>query len=349
MVLFLSDDDIEQALSWFDVVQECEKLLLERAHGTAWFSPRQRYVPPTDNWLMILPGGLQGANVMGTRVYSMSSSTSPDSKTYMVNDVLEAYGLNVIYNIQTAEMLAITAGEGINTLRVAGELAVGAKYLANEDAKAVGVIGSGRLALGSLLALREVRNIERIKVFSRTRERREKFAAQMSTLSGLEVFLVSSPAEALTDVDIVISAASSMQAAFDGRLLEPSTHVCTVGDEVLAGGWELDEYAMKRMSVLAALNKKHVMVGGLGDDPPYQTFTRAVEMSAITWDDVVEISDVMAVRARGRQSREDITLLDNRATGTSDVALAHRAYQVAKERGLGTELPWGRGLEPDWR
>ena len=68
---------------------------------------------------------------------------------------LSAHALNVVYDMQSAEMLAITAGERINTLRVGGELAVGAKYLAKRDSKTVGVFGSGRLALGSLMALKE--------------------------------------------------------------------------------------------------------------------------------------------------------------------------------------------------
>ena len=106
---------------------------------------------------------------------------------------------------------------------------------------------------------------------------------------------------------------------------------------------------MERMSVLAVLNKEHTMKGGLGQDPPNRTFLHALEMGVITWDDVVEISDIMAGRARGRRSRQDITLFDNRAMGTSDVALAYRAYQVAKEEGIGTELDRGRGLEPERR
>ena len=77
MVLFLSDENIQQALSWTDVVQVCEELLLERARGTAWFSPRHRYVLPTDNRLMILPGGLVGDRIMGLRTYSMHPRSSP--------------------------------------------------------------------------------------------------------------------------------------------------------------------------------------------------------------------------------------------------------------------------------
>lgn len=349
MVLFLSNDDIEQALSWSDVVQVCEDLLLERARGTAWFSPRQRYVLPTDSRMMILPGGLEGKNIMGTRIYSMHSRTSPDSKRYLIEDELDAYAMNVVYDMQSAEMLTITAGERINTLRVAGELAVGAKYLANRDSKTVGVLGSGRLALGSLMTLKEIHEIESAKVFSRNPDRRMEFSTQMSEMTELPVRPVDSADEALREVDILVAATSSMEPAFDGRLLESGTHVCTVGGEVLAGGYELDEHAMERMSVLAVLNKQHAIEGGLGEDPPNKTFTRAVEKGVINWDDVVEISDIMAKRASGRRSRQDITLFDNRGMGTSDVALAHRAYEVAKENGIGTELEWGKGLQPEWR
>ena len=199
------------------------------------------------------------------------------------------------------------------------------------------------------MALKETHAIESAKVFSRNPARRKRFCAQMSEMTGFPVRPVDSPDQALREVDIVVSATSSMEPAFDGRLLEPGTHVCTVGGEVLAGGWELDEHAMGRMSVLAVLNKEHTMAGGLGDDPPNRTFTRAVESAVITWDDVVELSDIMLGRAGGRRSRQDITLFDNRAMGASDVALAHRAYQIAKEKGIGTELDWGSGLEPAWR
>ena len=349
MVLFLSNEDIQQTLSWSDVVQVCEDLLLERARGTAWFSPRHRYVLPTNSRLMILPGGLGGSNIMGMRTYSMHPRTSPDSTEHLPEHEINAHALNVVYDMQSAEMLTVTAGERINTLRVAGELAVGAKYLANKDSKTVGVFGSGRLALGSLMALKETHEIGSAKVFSRNPERRKRFSTQVAEMAGFPVRPVDSPDEALREVDIVVTATSSMEPAFDGRRLESGTHVCCVGGEIQAGGWELDEHAMARMTVLAVLNKEHSIGGGVGEDFPNRTFSRAVEKAVITWDDVVEISDVMAGRASGRRSSQDVTLLDNRATGTSDVALAYRAYQVAKAKGIGTELDWGRGLEPDWR
>ena len=349
MVRFLSNDDIEQALSWADAVQACEEVLLERAGDTAWFSPRHRYVLPTDSRLMLLPGGLGDNNIMGTRIYSMHPRTSPDATAHSPEHTLKAHALNVVYDMRSAEMLAITAGERINTLRVAGELAVGAKYLAKTDSKTVGILGSGRLALGSLTALKETVAINSAKVFSTNAERRNQFAAQALDMTGVPVKPATTPHEALEEVDIVITAASSMEPTFDGRRLEPGTHVCGVGGEIQAGGWELDDEAMKRISVLAVINKAHTMGGGMGEDTPNRTFSRAVDQAIITWNDVVELSDIMVGRAVGRREEQEITLFDNRATGACDVALAFRAYQVAEKMGLGTLLDWGKGLEPDWR
>ena len=134
---------------------------------------------------------------------------------------LSAHALNVVYDMQSAEMLAITAGERINTLRVGGELAVGAKYLAKRDSKTVGVFGSGRLALGSLMVLKETHDITSAKAFSRSSERKKQFATQVSEMAGYPVRPVASPDEALREVDIVVTATSSMEPAFDGRGLEP--------------------------------------------------------------------------------------------------------------------------------
>jgi ornithine cyclodeaminase/alanine dehydrogenase-like protein (mu-crystallin family) len=52
----------------------------------------------------------------------------------------------------------------------------------------------------------------------------------------------------------------------------------------------------------------------------------------------VELSKVVAGQVEGRTSPEETTLYKSVGTGLQDLAAAHRIYQVARERGLGTEL-----------
>ena len=52
------------------------------------------------------------------------------------------------------------------------------------------------------------------------------------------------------------------------------------------------------------------------------------------------IVDLMAGKSRGRQSPDDITYFINSGTqGLQFAAVAGRVYQLAKERGLGREIP----------
>ena len=347
MVKFLSNEDLQNLLSWSETVATCENLLLERSHGTAWFSPRERFVLPSGRTMLVLPGGAVEANFVGARIYT---SWPPGSVREIPRGkhTLKAASVNFVYDMKSVEMLAITAGEWINTLRTTGIAAVGAKYLARKDSKRIGVFGSGFLAMGALMTLKEVFHIDSAKVFSRNPEHRASFCSKLSSMMGVPVEPTTSPNEVLTESDIVVTATDSTEPVFDGRLLNKGVHVNCIGGYVQGGGRELDENAMARFDTLAVLNKDHAIKGGVWDDKPNQNFKIAIEKSLISWDNVVEISDIIGGRSKGRQSDDDITLFDNRGMGAFDVALSYRAYQLAKERGIGMELEWGKRPEPGW-
>src|SRR5687768_12078984 len=142
MVLFLSNEDVETLLSWSEVVRVCESVLLERVQGSAFFAPRERFVMPTGTAFLLLPGGATALNIMGARTYA----TPPGPTRVAAQHALEANSLVFVFDMRTAELLAVAAGEWINSLRTAGLGAVGTKYLASKTSSRVGVLGSGQLA-----------------------------------------------------------------------------------------------------------------------------------------------------------------------------------------------------------
>lgn len=346
MVLFLSNEDVQKLLTWSEAVRVCEDVLWERSRGTAWFSPRERFVLPTGSVFLLLPGGATGSGFMGTRAYSQQPRANKTNKT---SHVLNAHAVNIVLDMKSAEILALTAGEWINTLRTTAVAAAGAKYLARKDSRRVGVFGSGMLAFGSLMTLKEVFPLAEAKVFSRNPEHRNRFCSKLSDLVGFPVRPVDAPEEVLREVDLVVTATSSMEPVFDGRLLGPGIHVNSIGGYVQGGGRELDENAMSRFHALAILNKEHATKGGVWEDRPNRNFAVPVEKGLLTWDRVVEIAEIMAGRAKGRQSDSDITLYDSRGMGAFDLALAYRAYELAHERGFGKELDWGKRPTPGWQ
>ena len=56
---------------------------------------------------------------------------------------------------------------------------------------------------------------------------------------------------------------------------------------------------------------------------------------------LVELGDVISGRHAGRSTPEEITLFESQGMAIQDIALAVRLEALARERGLGIELPYG--------
>ena len=67
-----------------------------------------------------------------------------------------------------------------STCGSAADGGIGVKYMANEDAEVVGMLGSGGMARTHMQAFTRVRNIEKLQVFSPTKENRERFGREMA-------------------------------------------------------------------------------------------------------------------------------------------------------------------------
>jgi ornithine cyclodeaminase/alanine dehydrogenase-like protein (mu-crystallin family) len=63
-----------------------------------------------------------------------------------------------------------------------------------------------------------------------------------------------------------------------------------------------------------------------------------IERGIIHWDQIRELSDVVAGHIPGRQSAEDITLFESQGLAIEDMAVAARVYHKALEEGVGQEI-----------
>src|SRR4029078_1503320 len=109
-------------------------------------------------------------------------------------------------------------------MRVGGGGCIGAKYLAREDSRVVGMLGSGGMARTFLEAFACVRDIRMCKVYSPNTKRREDYAEEMSKMLGIEVRAVNSAREAVRGVDILSSCTDSMKPVYDAEWIEKGMH-----------------------------------------------------------------------------------------------------------------------------
>lgn len=94
-----------------------------------------------------------------------------------------------------------------------------------------------------------MRDISSVKVFSRTPERRERFATNMSAKLGVDVSAVQSAEACVREVDVLITITNSPTAVFSGEWLSPGTHINAAG-AMRPTRRELDDEAVRRTNVI---------------------------------------------------------------------------------------------------
>jgi ornithine cyclodeaminase/alanine dehydrogenase-like protein (mu-crystallin family) len=119
---------------------------------------------------------------------------------------------------------------------------------------------------------------------------------------------------------------------FDGKLLEPGTHVNAAGGNVRTSR-ELDETAVTRAGTIAVddLDTAQLESGDL---------MWPIERGVLSWEKVFELAPIVAGLLPGRRSDDEITLFESQGVALEDVAAASLIYERARERGLGTSLPF---------
>jgi thiomorpholine-carboxylate dehydrogenase len=158
----------------------------------------------------------------------------------------------VLTEPSTGRTLAVLDGTWITELRTAAVSAVGVDALTPPGPKRVAMLGSGALARSHALALRAVRPVPELRIWSRNPENVRRCAKETDGIA------CASAEEAVRGADIVCTVTSASEPVLKGAWLKPGAFVCAVGAP--RPTWrELDDEAMRNVVVAdsreAALNE----------------------------------------------------------------------------------------------
>ena len=318
MAIFLTEKDVKEILTMDMALETVEESFRLLAEGTATNSPRSRLRLP-NGVLNFMAGAAPGAGVMGFKSYGVA-------RGYPVKFYVQ------LSSTETGELLAVMEASDLGRVRTGAASGVATKFMAREDASSVGVIGSGYQARTQLEAVCKVRDITAARVYSRKQENRDKFAAEMSASLGIEVTAAESGEACVKDADIVITMTSTSRAVLEGEWLSPGTHINAAG----ANHWmrqELDGEAVRRSNVVVTddIEQAKLECGDL---------LYPVERGIIRWEQVINLSEVVGGKVKGRNTAEDITLFESQGLAVEDLTTGMRVYNVARERGIGQQLPF---------
>jgi alanine dehydrogenase len=314
-VLHLTEDQVRSLLTMETAIEAVETAMRKMALEEAFNVPRSRC--QTDHAMLhVLPAAAKTLGVIGYKAYV---TTRAGARFHVT-----------VYDGKTGVMLAMMQADYLGQVRTGAASAVATKHLARKDSTSVGIFGAGKQARTQLLAMSKVRKLTRAVVWSPSAERRTAFAQDMSDACGIEVLPVAAPEEAASGVDIICTATSAREPVLFGRWLSPGQHVSAIGSNFLAKA-EIDADVVRRSNVVTIDSKDQGRLEA-GD------LVAALDQGVIEWIDVAELGRVVAMRAPGRQSPEDITLFKSLGIGLEDIAVAMKVYQKAKEAGVGQWL-----------
>ena len=316
MTLLLREADVESLLTMALAIEAVEDAFRRLADGSAQFHSRQRLHLPGNAYLHYMAAADGTGGYMGMKIYT----SAREGLRFLVP----------LFQAKTGELLALIEASYLGQMRTGAASGVATKLLARADARTVGIIGTGFQARTQLEAVAAVREIESIRAFGRDTERRERFARKMSEKLGVPVEAAASAEEAVRDADIVITSTTASKPVLDGRWLRAGMHINAIGANFPEKA-ELDADAVNRADMIFADSREQSKLEA-GD------LIQAFEGDYSRWNDVNELSDLIAGRVAGRMSSEQITLFKSNGIAIEDVVTAGRIYELALQRSVGRSV-----------
>jgi alanine dehydrogenase len=314
--LYLSEADVARLVTVTDALACLEELFaLWREPGTTNL-PRQR-ARLAAGALNLMGAACEAKGIFGLKVYFAGKGGA----RYHV----------LLYAGDGSGLIAMIEADLLGALRTGAASGLATKLLARPDAKTLGVIGTGKQARTQVAAVCAVRPIERIRVFSRSRENRRAFAFALTDELGVETEPVESGEECVKDADVVVTITKSAEPVLRSAWLADGVHVNAAGANS-ADRREVDADTVLRAAVRVTDHAAQAQ-GEAGE------FRDLVAAGRLAWSDVHELGDLVSGRVRGRTSPSEVTLFKSLGIALEDIAFAQVIHARAVEANVGRPMP----------
>ncbi len=301
-MIVLREADIRTLLPMEEAIERMRSAFDGLAAGTAVNQPRRRLILPTGAVLHSLAGAC--GDYFGTKIYSTHARHG-------------AHFFFLLFDSATATPLAMMEANCLGQIRTGAATGYATSLMAPPGEATLGVIGAGFQAASQIEAVRAVRPVGEVRVWSRNELRRREFAQSQGAVAA------ASAEAAVRGASIVITATNAKEPVFEADWIAPGAHVNAVGSNI-ANRRELPAELLRRAAVVAvdSLEQARIEAGDI--------------ILAEHWSNVIELKDW-----RGRARPGGITVFKSVGLGVEDVAVGGWVYEKARKAGMG--IPWPAG------
>jgi ornithine cyclodeaminase/alanine dehydrogenase-like protein (mu-crystallin family) len=351
MTLILSNEDVDRVLAMDDCIAVLEDTYRELARGIGVSRVRSDCLAPTARadaiyGLKSMDGVVPSLEVGAVRINS-DIITWPRTGTHRRRVKVPAapngryVGLILLFSTATGAPLAILPDGVVQRMRVGATNGLGIKYMARQDARRVGILGSGWQAGAQLMAAASVRDIADIRCFSPNADHREAFAREMAERLDVPVIPVAAPEEALAGADIALCATNANSAIFGPEWVRSGLHMSAIKHvEIDAAAVALADRTATHIKDTTPIHCVIEGMMGMEALPSRYTPKGWADIEALDFAAMPELTDLITGRVPGREGADEVTcFINNFGLGTQFAAVGWLAFDRARAEGLGTELP----------
>ena len=327
MVRILTKDNVSELLNMADALEYVEKAYKQLTLGNALVPQRIAITDPAPGLTLVMPGIIGGEmSALATKIVSVYKK---NPELYNMPTVLAKI---MVQDINTGDIVGIMDGSLITAMRTGAATGVSVKFLARKNSTTMSIYSAGvqarKQVSGVFYGLNK--KLEKCKVYDLKKDSAQSFKKEIEKELGIDVEIMGSGEDLLSNTDIIVAATTSTTPIFAGDKVLEGTHISSIGAHA-PDARELDSTTIKRASLLIA-GLKEACLAEAGD------YIIPINEGIISKDAIISIGDIITGKKNSRTSDTEITVFKSVGISAQDVAVGKLVYDRALQEGIGQDI-----------
>jgi ornithine cyclodeaminase/alanine dehydrogenase len=318
-LLYLSHDDVMAVgMTMADIVDALEIAFREKGKGLTEMPPKPGIHPGGgDNFIHAMPAYIPAMKAAGVKWVSGFPENHKMGLPYIT-------GLLILNDPETGLPISVMDCVWITAMRTGAASALSARYLARPESSVIGILACGVQGRTNLEAMKVLFPIKRVLAYDVDKNKSRRYAEEMGSRFGLDVVPVSTPREAVSGCDIVVTSGPILKkphATIQSGWLDAGAFASLVDFDTY---WHPD--AMAESDKFCTDDTQQLL--------HYQQNGYFQNIPALHAD----LGELVVGQKTGRETPTERTMTANLGLALEDMAVAPLIYQRALEKGIGTLL-----------
>ena len=306
-MVILNKKQINKIVSMNEAIEAMKTAFVQLSNGEAIIPTRlSTDVPDKNATSLVMPAYSLDSPYYTVKVVSVNYS-NPQKRLPLLHSSVQ------VFDASKGNIVATLDGESVTAIRTGAVSGLATGMLAKKDAKVGAIFGTGVQAKSQVEAILAVKNLEKILVFSRTKESAELFCNLIYVTYGIKANTGNE--DSLKEADVICTATPSKKPLFDHGDLKLGVHINAIGSF---------KPHMQEIPVETVINSKVIV--DKRETCTVEAGDLIIPIEEGIWSfDLVhgELGQVISGEVSGRDSEDEITFFKSVGNAIQDLALAN--------------------------